>query len=179
MVTAIASTAVAHAESSSSVPDAARSSTPEPLPATTSAWDAPEPWRTDRFYFETSAYTRHYRDDAAHNDHQDAIVVEWNVTEQWLVGATAFKNSYGQASQYVYGGYRFRPFERLQALYFKLSAGLVHGYHGQYQHKIPLNGSGIAPTIVPSVGYCFNRFCSELVFIGGAGAMLTVGVTVP
>jgi hypothetical protein len=179
MVTAIASTGVVHAQSSSSAADVAPSTTPEASPTTTSVWDAPEPWRTDRFYFETSVYTRHFRDDAAHNDHQDAIVVEWNVTERWLVGAGVFRNSYSQPSQYVYGGYRFRPFESLQALYFKLSAGLVHGYSGQYQNKIPLNGSGIAPTIVPSVGYCFKRFCSELVFIGGAGTMLTIGVTVP
>ncbi|HEY1436121.1 MAG TPA: hypothetical protein VGG82_01340 [Casimicrobiaceae bacterium] len=179
MVAVIASTGVVHAQSSSSGPDVAQSTTPEPPSTTISVWDAPEPWRTDRFYFETSIYTRHFRDDAAHDDHQDAIVVEWNVTERWLIGAGAFNNSYGQASQYVYGGYRFWPFERLQPLYFKLSGGLVHGYRGQYQHKIPLNGSGVAPTIVPSVGYCFNRFCSELVFIGSAGAMLTVGVTVP
>ncbi len=113
MLTAVASTGTVHAQSSSSSPDMTRSTTPAPPSTTTSVWDAPEPWRTDRFYFETSVYTRHYRDDAGHNDHQDAIVVEWNVTERWLVGASAFNNSYGQASQYVYGGYRFRPFESI------------------------------------------------------------------
>jgi hypothetical protein len=67
----------------------------------------------------------------------------------------------------------------LQPLYFKLSAGVLHGYTGPYQHKIPLNDSGIAPAIVPSVGYCLNRFCSELVVFGAAGALLTFGVTIP
>lgn len=170
-VATITATGVVRAQSSPS-------SAPEPASTASSAWDAPEPWRTDRFYFETSLYTRHFRDDAAHDNHQDAIVVEWNVTERWLIGAAAFHNSYGQPSQYVYGGYRFRPFESLQPLYFKVSAGLVHGYHGQYKNKIPFNNSGIAPSIAPSVGYCFNRFCSELVLFG-AGAILTVGVTVP
>ncbi len=108
MVTAIAAKGAVQAQSSSSGPDVARSTTLEPQSTTTSVWEAPEPWRTDRFYFETSLYTRHFRDDAAHNDHQDAIVVEWNVTQRWLIGASAFNNSYGQASQYVYGGYRFR-----------------------------------------------------------------------
>src|SRR5437764_411955 len=34
-----------------------------------SAWSAPEPWRTDRFYLQTSLYTRHFNTDAYHNDH--------------------------------------------------------------------------------------------------------------
>jgi len=145
----------------------------------TSPWEAPEPWRTDRFYLETSLYTKHFSYDANHDDHQHLILFEWNITEQWLVGASVFDNSFGQSSQYVYGGYRFRPFETLQPLYFKVSAGIVHGYSGQYQNKIPLNSSGYAPVIVPSVGYCVNRFCSELVVFGTAGMLLTFGVTIP
>jgi len=144
-----------------------------------SPWDAPEPWRTDRFYLETSLYTKHFNSDPNHDDHQNLILFEWNITEQWLFGASVFDNSFGQSSQYVYGGYRFRPFETLQPLYFKISAGIVHGYSGEYQNKIPLNSSGFAPVIVPSVGYCINRFCSELVIFGGAGMLLTFGVTIP
>ncbi len=144
-----------------------------------SPWDAPEPWRTDRFYLETSLYTKHFNSDPNHDDHQNLILFEWNITEQWLFGASVFDNSFGQSSQYVYGGYRFRPFETLQPLYFKISAGIVHGYSGEYQNKIPLNSSGFAPVIVPSVGYCINRFCSELVIFGTAGMLLTFGVTIP
>ena len=107
------------------------------------------------------------------------MLAEWNVTEQWLVGASFFDNSFGQSSQYVYAGYRFRPFERLQPLYFKLTAGVVHGYSGEYQDKIPYNSSGVAPAIIPSIGYCFNRYCSELVIFGTAGMLLTFGVTIP
>ena len=183
-VASIAVSGAASAQSSLPVPDAAQAATPAPSAppapqAVASAWDAPEPWRTDRFYLETSVYTRHFHYDAAHDDHQNLILGEWNITEQWLVGASVFDNSFGQSSQYVYGGYRFRPFESLQPLYFKVSVGLVHGYTGQYQHKIPLNDSGVAPVIVPSVGYCFNRFCSELVIFGTAGALVTFGVTIP
>jgi hypothetical protein len=38
---------------------------------------------------------------------------------------------------------------------------------------------GTAPAIVPTMGYCLNRFCSELVLFGLAGALVTVGFTVP
>lgn len=142
-------------------------------------WSTLEPWRTDRFFFETSVYTRHFHYDPAHDDQQKLILGEWNITEQWLMGAAFFDNSFGQPSQLVYGGLRWRPFDSLQPLYLKFAAGLVHGYTGQYQNKIPFNHSGIAPVIVPSIGYCINRFCSELVIFGTAGALVTVGVTVP
>ena len=138
-----------------------------------------EPWRTDRFYLETSVYTHHWHYDPAHVDHQDLILGEWNITQNWLVGASYFKNSFGQPSEYVYGGYRFRPFETVQPLYFKVSAGLVHGYKEPYQDKIPFNGSGIAPVIIPSVGYCINRFCGELAVAGTASIVLMLGVTLP
>lgn len=145
--------------------------------ATVTAVD--EPWRTDRFYLETSVYTHHWHFDPAHVDHQELILGEWNVTENWLAGASYFKNSFGQPTEYVYGGYRFRPFDKIQPLYIKVSAGLVHGYKDPYKDKIPFNGSGIAPVIIPSVGYCFNRFCGEAVIVGGASIILTLGVTIP
>ena len=184
VVASIAVSGAAFAQASLPAPDEASPTTraprvPAPQAMMASAWDTPEPWRTDRFYLATSLYTRHFNYDPAHDNHQDMILGEWNITEQWIVGAAMFDNSFGQPSQYVYGGYRFRPFESLQPLYIKLSAGLVHGYTGQYQSKIPFNNSGVAPVILPSVGYCFNRFCSEVVLFGAAGALVTFGVTIP
>ena len=155
-----------------------QSSSPEPA-TEQSVWDAPEPWRTDRFLLATSIYTNHFSYSPEHNDHQHLIEAEWNVTGQWLAGVSLFDNSFDQSSQYVYGGYKCRPLEDLQPLYFKLTAGVVHGYRGQYQDKIPFNSSGFAPAIIPSVGYCVNRFCSELVVFGAAGVMVNVGVTIP
>ncbi len=35
---------------------------------TTSVWDAPEPWRTDRFYFQTSLATVHWNPQDDHNN---------------------------------------------------------------------------------------------------------------
>ena len=150
-----------------------------PGPPASQAESVAEPWRTDRFYFETSLYTRHFSNDPAHVDKQKLILGEWNITEQWLVGASFFDNSFGQPTQYVYGGWRYRPFEQLQPFYVKVSAGLTHGYKDQYRDKIPFNHSGIAPIVIPSIGYCFSRVCSELVLFGGAGMLVTLGVTIP
>lgn len=179
VVASIAVSGAAFAQSSLPVTDAASPTIPPPQATAASAWDAPEPWRTDRFFLATSVYTKHFYFDPAHNNQQHLIQGEWNMTEQWLAGAALFENSFGQPTQYVYGGYRFRPLAELQPLYLKVTAGLVHGYTGQYQNKIPLNNSGIAPVIIPSVGYCLSRFCSELVIFGAAGALITIGVTIP
>ena len=170
MACLIASTA-AGADSSANSPDGDQ-------PAA-SAWSAPEPWRTDRFYLATSVYTKHFHYNPDHDDHQNLIQGEWNITTQWLAGLSLFDNSFGQPTQYLYAGYRFRPFDSVQPLYFKLTAGLVHGYKDQYQNKIPFNNTGVAPVIIPSVGYCVNRFCSEAVLFGAAGMMITFGVTLP
>jgi hypothetical protein len=157
----------------------AQSPTTSPPQPASQAESVADPWRTDRFYLETSLFTHHFSYDAAHVDKQKLILGEWNVTEQWLVGASVFDNSFGQSSQYIYGGWRNRPFEDVQPFYVKVSAGLTHGYRGQYRDKIPLNGSGIAPVIVPSVGFCVSRVCSELVLFGGAGFLVTLGVLIP
>ena len=153
-------------------------SSPPTAPAS-QAESVSEPWRTDRFYLETSLYTRHFSNDPAHVDKQKLVLGEWNITEQWLVGASFFDNSFGQPTQYVYGGWRYRPFEQLQPFYVKVSAGLTHGYKDQYRDKIPFNHSGVAPIVIPSIGYCFSRVCSELVLFGGAGMLVTLGVTIP
>jgi hypothetical protein len=151
---------------------------------TTSVWDAPEPWRTDRFYFQTSLATVHFHPDDDHNNNQKLIYGEWRLPQRWLegqvlVGASAFDNSFGQPSQFVFGGLLWRPFDSVPEAYVKLAAGVLHGYKDEYQDKIPFNHYGYAPAIVPSVGYCYNRVCGEMVVFGTAGLMWTLGVTLP
>jgi hypothetical protein len=155
-----------------------------PADSFAAAWSAPEPWRSDRFYVQTSLATVHFSPNPDHVNQQDLLNVDYRFDShwgggQWLAGAAIFKNSFGQPSQYVYGGWLVRPFESAQPLYFKITAGLLHGYKAPYDNKIPFNDSGVAPAILPSAGYCYNRFCSELVLFGTAGAMLTLGATLP
>jgi hypothetical protein len=140
---------------------------------------ADEPWRTDRVYLETSLNNTHFHHDPEHVRYPKLVYGEYHLSERWLVGAAAFDNSFGQASQAVFGGWRYRPLPGLPSLYLKVVGGIVHGYRGQYRDKIPLNHSGFAPAIIPSVGYCISRVCSEMVLIGGAGLLFTFGVTIP
>lgn len=151
--------------------------------STRPGWDAPEPWRTDKWYFQFAYYTWHFHPDP---DHQQSYLLdmEYRLDErwlegQWIVGLSLFQNSFGQFSQYIYGALQWRPLKDHQPFYVKLSAGLLHGYSGEYRDKIPLNHYEIAPAIVPSVGYCWTRYCTEFVLLGGNAALFTVGMTVP
>ena len=149
-----------------------------------SPWDAPEPWRTDRYYFQFAYYTIHFHYDP---DHQQSYLfdAEYHFKEtflggQWIAGMALFQNSFGQFSQYLFGGLVWRPIESEQPFYVKLTAGPLHGYSGQYQDKVPFNSSGVAPAIIPGIGYCvMKRYCGEFVLLGTNAALLTIGMTVP
>jgi len=147
------------------------------------AWDAPEPWKTDRWYVQTAYYTWHFHYDA---NHKQSILLdtEYRLNEywlggQWIVGLTLFTNSFGQFSQYLYGALKWRPIPDDQKFYVNVSAGFLHGYEGEYKNKIPFNSTGTAPAIIPSIGYCWVRYCTEAAFLGANAMLFTVGMTVP
>lgn len=126
------------------------------------------------WFVQTSVYTRHFSPDPEHNNHQDLIGLEYNDASKWLVGGATFRNSFRQRSYYAYAGKRFDS-DRYP-VYLKLTAGLIEGYHGKYQDKIPLNRFGVAPVIIPSVGVHYGPVAAELVLLGFNAAMVNAGV---
>jgi hypothetical protein len=70
----------------------------------------------------------------------------------------------------------WRPVDSLPSLQVKLTAGLVHGYKDEHQDAIPLNGLGVAPIILPAIGYAGERFGSEPAFYGLSGVTSNVGI---
>ena len=133
----------------------------------------------DRFYLQTSLGTVHFHPDPDHNDDLRLIYGEWRPNPNVFIGASFFKNSFYQPTQYVFAGWKFDSLPEAPGLYFRVSAGLVHGYKGEYQNKIPFNHHGVAPAIVPAVGYCYGRLCSEVIVFGTSGALLTLGLSLP
>jgi hypothetical protein len=151
--------------------------------ASKEAWDAKEPWRTDRFQVMVGTGTIHFNPDDEHKqswllDMTYRFQERW-LEGQWIAGLALFTNSFGQFTQYAYGGLQWRPLVEHQPFYLKLTAGVIHGYSGQYQDKIPLNSSGFAPGIVPSMGYCWGRFCAEVALLGDAALQFGLGATLP
>lgn len=146
---------------------------PVPLPA---VGDEAAPLRSaSRWYFQTSAFTRHFEPKPTHNNVQRLLNIEWQGENDWIWGGAFFYNSFDQPSQYVYGGHIWRPFGHLPGAYLKLTGGLVQGYKGEYRDNIPFNELGIAPAVLPAVGVSGKRFATELVMFGTAGLMWNVG----
>jgi len=125
---------------------------------------------------QTSIATRHFHPSPTQNNHQDLLNLEWNYDSNLVVGAATFRNTFNQQTELAYWGAKFHPINSQPEMYVKVVGGLIHGYHGQYRDKIPFNGNGTAPAILPAVGYCYKQVCSELIVFGTAGAMLTGGV---
>jgi hypothetical protein len=126
------------------------------------------------WYLQTSLYTRHYSPDSDHNNHQELLGIERNDASGWLWGAATFSNSFSQRSYYAYAGKRYEHAH--YPMYLKLTAGLLQGYSGEYQDKIPLNHLGVAPVLIPSLGVHYGPWAAELVLLGGNAAMITTGV---
>ena len=148
-------------------------------PALTHAQDAQLRVPIDRasWYFQTSLYTHHFSSNPKHVDHNLLLNLEYQRADNWVFGGAQFRNSFGQPSQYLYFGKIFRPLSIAPNLYLKLTAGAVHGYKGEFRDKIPFNRSGIAPILLPSIGYDFygRRFATEVIVFGTSGLMWTVG----
>ena len=128
----------------------------------------------DFWYVQTSVYTKHFSPDPEHNNNQDLIGLEYHDRSGWRVGGATFRNSFRQRSYYAYAGKRFDS--DTYPVYFKLTGGLLEGYHGEYQDKIPLNRFGVAPVIIPSVGAHYGPVAAELVLLGFNAAMITTGL---
>ena len=129
--------------------------------------------REGYWYLQTSVLTHHFSPDPDHNNRQNLIGVERQYPDNWLWGGATFLNSFSQRSVYAYGGRQFNWQET--PFYAKLTGGLVVGYRGEYQDKIPLNHFGAAPAILPSVGANWKSVGVELIVFGTAGTMMTAG----
>ena len=119
-----------------------------------------------------SPLTQHFRYSAEHRPVW-ALGVERQRSDDWLGGVTYFRNSFGQPSGYLYVGYRFEHVIDNERFFLQWSGGLLYGYKGKYQTKVPLNFNGYAPGMLFSAGWRFNAQNSvALHLLGDAAVML-------
>jgi hypothetical protein len=133
-------------------------------------------WKIDRWYIYTSLYTRHFDPQPEHVNKQKMLGVEAQMMNNWLFGFASFDNSFGQRSEYLYAGYKWALFHS-RYWYFKLTGGLLYGYKEPYEDKIPLNGLGIAPAILPTLGFRYKFFATEVNLAGNAAVNVTAGIS--
>jgi hypothetical protein len=132
-------------------------------------------WKISGWNIQTSLYTKHWDSDPDHTNKQKLIGPELVFENDYLVGLAIFRNSFDQPSQFLYIGKTWRLF-RSEYFYFKLVGGLLHGYKEPYEDKIPLNGLGVAPAILPSFGIRYKRVMVEVQIAGTAAITITGGL---
>jgi hypothetical protein len=104
------------------------------------------------------------------------------LTRRWTVwgaargfaGLALFDNSFGQFSQYVYVGQEWDLGRWAGGTWYaNVTGGLLHGYKGEHKDKIPFNSAGIAPVIIPNVGWRYGRFSLGTSVLGTNGFLFT------
>ena len=133
-------------------------------------------WSVDRWYIYTSVYTKHFDSDPDNVTNPKKLGVDAQMTNNWLFGLASFDNSFGQRSEYLYAGYKWTLF-RSEYWYLKLTGGLLYGYKEPYEDKIPLNGLGVAPAILPTLGFRYKFFVTEVSLAGVAAAHVSMGIS--
>lgn len=134
---------------------------------------APEP--THRGEFTFSPYTHHFSHSAEHKP-VVLVAVDEQLPGGRLCGISVFSNSFGQPSTYAYVGQQFNGLFDNPKLFVKVTGGIMYGYVGKYQHKVPLNSHGFSPAVIPALGYKLNEHDSvQLKLLGTAGLMFSYG----
>ena len=119
-----------------------------------------------------SPFSQHFRYSDEHRPVW-ALGAEYQRGDDWLAGGSYFSNSFGQPSAYVYVGKRFPALFGQQQLFGQLSGGLMYGYRGAFQNKVPLNYNGFSPGALVSLGWQFDkRFAMTAHMLGDAAIML-------
>ncbi len=154
-----------------------------PAPSTTSgpgllarSWNAATDWKaweeTGQWRFALSPFSHHFRYNAEHR-HVWAVGMEKQRADDWLAGGSFFSNSFGQPSSYLYVGKRFPALFGQPQLFGQASVGILYGYRGKYQHKVPANYKGFSPGALVSLGWQFTpRFAITGHMLGDAGMMV-------
>lgn len=129
----------------------------------------------DHVMLQAGPYVYHRDHDIEHNNVPLLVGVEWESASRWEFGASYFENSFYQPCIYIYAGRRWFLGSADDGFYFKLTGGPLYGYKEPYEDKIPMNYHGLAPVVIPAIGYQYLRANTQLVIFGTAGLMLTFG----
>ena len=120
-----------------------------------------------------SPYTHHWH---SSNEHKPVklIAMDSHLSGGRFCGLALFTNSFGQPSAYGYVGQQWDHIFGMPKVFTKVSAGFIYGYKGKHKDAIALNQWGIAPAVIPSLGYAITpQDAVEVFLLGTAGATFT------
>ncbi|CAH1208284.1 sn-glycerol-3-phosphate transporter [Candidatus Nitrotoga sp. BS] len=129
----------------------------------------------DSLYLWGGTYT-HFHNKDSYKGANILVSLEVIKPNDHLYGLALFNNSFDQFSQYLFYGKIFRLDETYPGLHAQLTGGLIHGYRGEYKDNLFLNKElGVAPVIVPGIGYQKNQWGFDLFLLGKQGVLMGVG----
>jgi len=129
----------------------------------------------DHLYVQGGTYA-HYSSSPDYDGPDILVGIEAVKANDWLYGLALFDNSFGQFSQYLYLGKSWNYHGMFEGFHTKLTAGLIHGYRGEFKDKIALNELGLAPVLIPSFGYKKHGYGADIIILGTAGLLFTAGI---
>ena len=127
----------------------------------------------DQWSLIASPYTMHFHPSKEH-EYVWLVGAERERADGAITGAAYFSNSFGQESAYIFPwGQVYRNVLDQPQLYVKWTAGMLYGYRGKYEHKVPFNNGGFSPAIVPALGWEFaSKQQIQFNLLGFNGMML-------
>lgn len=132
----------------------------------------PEPETGQKWTFTFSPIVYHWKYNATHKD-AFVFALERRVSGNRFCGLSLFRNSFGQASGYLYAGQRWDNLLGNPNWSLKVSAGVIYGYTGAEADKVPFDYNGFSPAIIPSLVYHLDPQQSvDLMVLGTAGLVL-------
>jgi hypothetical protein len=144
----------------------------QPCPSALKADETPDTPHVKPWQLILSPYAEHWRYNPEHRPVRLISLERQDISGRFC-GLAFFTNSFGQPSLYGFVGQRWTGVMGNPNVFFKLSGGLLYGYKGVYKDKIPFNHYGIAPAIIPSLGYHFSGDHSvQASMLGTAGFLL-------
>ena len=143
----------------------------QPCPESLGVEDGTQP--SKKWDVTISPYTHHWSNNPEHKNVL-LVAVDSHLKGDRFCGLALFTNSFGQGSAYAYVGQQWSGIFGNPNLFTKVSAGLLYGYRGKYKDKIPFNNLGIAPAIIPSIGYSISpKDSAQIYMLGNAGLTFT------
>lgn len=127
----------------------------------------------DDIYLWGGTYT-HFSNSESYQGASLLVGIEVVKPNDHVYGLALFNNSFDQFSQYIFYGKIFRYKDT--NIHGKITAGLIHGYKGEHRDNLYFNKQlGVAPVIVPGIGYQKNRWGIDVYLLATQGLLLGIG----
>jgi len=127
------------------------------------------------WYVQAGGYT-HFTDKDEYEGPPWFAGIEYQKSENRVIGFSMFNNSFGDITQYAYLGKSFYPSDKYPGFRFKLTAGIAHGYRDEHHKILPIRwGDSWGIGVVPTVGYQRDAVGFDIAVLSASGLLFLVG----